>query len=393
MYISICLAVFTSQFSIATSSIGIGSLIILTAVKLLIRDKTDIKNSFRLDRNLIYLFTAFILAQVISSAVCGNPKESFDHIYRKISLYIIFFASILFIKSIKDLKTLLIIFISFTAFISIVELIRFSIDYIPQMNKPLSEYRLEYYGYPVTNGEIKMSILLLIFPFLLSKKEYLINKFVLIALTIPLFITFYLTNARNAILGLLTGLLIYGILKYRVFLGVLILISVLFLAFAPAQVKERVYSIADLEHPSNKSRFVMWETGSKIIKDNILFGTGDVDINKVYRMYKTPEYHGEGAHMHNNAVQILVNFGIVGFICWIVLMLYIFFRHIKFYLLNKSNDLLGILCLISIASFAALQVSGLTEWNFGDAEYAAVFWFNLSLAFLSGKFMLKDSTA
>ena len=100
------MAVFTSQFSIATSSIGIGGLIILTVFKLLVSDE-----KLQIDRNLLYLFAAFILVQVISSAVCGNPSDSFDHIYRKISLYIIFIASILFIKNASHLKKMLIVFI------------------------------------------------------------------------------------------------------------------------------------------------------------------------------------------------------------------------------------------------------------------------------------------
>ncbi len=378
------MAVFTSQFSIATSSIGIGGLIILTIFKLVVSEE-----NFSIDKNLLYLFGVFILIQIISSAVCGNPADSFDHIYRKISLYIIFFASVLFIKDTKDLKKLLIIFIVFTALISTVEIIRFAIEYIPNPTKQLSEYRLEYYGYPVTNGEIKMMILLIITPFFMVKKNYLMNKIYLALLSLPLLITFYLTNARNAVLALFTALIVLGLLKNKYFLAGLVIIVILFLLFAPLPVKERAISIVDMNHPSNHSRFVMWDTGVRIIKDNLTFGVGDVDINMVYRMYKTPEYHGEGSHMHSNIFQILVNFGVAGFIAWLALMIYIFFRQIKLWIVTKKYEFLNILALISVISIVALQVSGLTEWNFGDAEFAAVFWFNLALAFLAGKFMLR----
>lgn len=347
------------------------------------------EEKYTIDKNLLFLFGAFILVQVISSAICGNPAESFDNIYRKISLYIIFFVSVLFIKNTDDLKKLLIILISFTAFISTVELIRFSMDYVPHPSRPLSGYRLEYYGYPVTNGEIKMVILLIIVPFFFVKKNYLMNKIYLAILTLPLLITFYLTNARNAILGLFVSLIIVGLLKNKYFLGGLITITVLFLFLAPMNIKERVISIADLNHPSNHSRFVMWDTGIKIIKDNLLFGVGDVDINMVYRMYRIPTVHGEGSHMHSNIFQILVNFGIIGFTAWLALMLYIFYRQIKLWLACRKFEFLNILALISVITMIALQVSGLTEWNFGDAEFAAVFWFNLALVFLAGKFMLK----
>jgi len=378
------MAVFTSQFSIATSSIGIGGLIILTVFKLLVSDE-----KLQIDRNLLYLFAAFILVQVISSALCANPGDSFDHIYRKISLYVIFISSILFIKNTTHLKRMLIVFLAFTAFISTIEIIRFAFEYLPNPTKPLAEYRLEYYGYPVTNGEIKMMILLIIVPFFLVKKNYLMNKLYLALLTVPFIITFYLTNARNAMLALFATLIVMGLLKNKYFLGGLIVFTVLFLFFAPAPLKDRVLSIADINHPSNHARFVMWETSVKIIKDNLPFGVGDVDNNVIYRMYKTPEFHGEGSHMHSNVFQILVNFGVIGFAAWLVLMLYIFVKQVQVWLKTREFEFLNILALISIASMIALQVAGLTEWNFGDAEFAAVFWFNLALAFLAFKFKSK----
>ena len=245
---------------------------------------------------------------------------------------------------------------------------------------------LQYFGYPITNGEIKMTILLIIIPFFLVKKNYLMSKLYLALLSLPVFITFYLTNARNAFLALSTSLVVLGMLKNRYFLAGLVTVTVLFLAFAPSSAKERILSIADLNHPSNHARFVMWDTGIKIIKDNLLLGVGDVDNNMIYKMYKKPEFHGEGSHMHNNVLQILVNFGIAGLAAWLSLMIYIFYRQVKVFRQTASNELLNLLAIISVIVMISLQISGLTEWNFGDAEYAAVFWFGLALAFLAARF-------
>jgi len=381
IYLFLGLAVFTSQFSIATSSIGIGGLLILTVFKFFISENKPV-----IDKTLLYLFAAFILVQVISSAVCGNPADSFDHIYRKISIYIVFFAAIFFIKDINALRKLIIIFLIFSALISTIEIIRFTIDYLQSPPKSLTEFRLQYFGYPITNGEIKMTILLIIIPFFLVKKNYLMSKLYLALLSLPVFITFYLTNARNAFLALSTSLVVLGILKNRYFLAGLVTVTVLFLAFAPSSAKERILSIADLNHPSNHARFVMWDTGIKIIKDNLLLGVGDVDNNMIYKMYKKPEFHGEGSHMHNNVLQILVNFGIAGLAAWLSLMIYIFYRQVKVFRQTASNELLNLFAIISVIVMISLQISGLTEWNFGDAEYAAVFWFGLALAFLAARF-------
>ena len=385
VFVFLALAVISSQFSIASSSVGIGGLIILTLFSLL----TD-KNTDKPEKNLLILFGIFIAAQVLSSMLCNSPAESFNHIYRKISIYIIFFAVIIFFNSAEQIKRFLIVFFIFSALVSVIESVRFFIDYIPHPSKPLAEYRLEYYGYPVTNGQIKMMILFLMIPFLLVKKNYIINKFYIALLSLPVLFTFYLTNARNALLGLFAGLIIIGALKSRKFLIGLLTVTALFIMFAPDNVKSRMLSIADLNHPSNKSRFIMWDTGMKILKDFPVTGIGDVDVKKVYSLYKTPEIHGEGSHMHNNVMQILINFGFIGFLAWFMLMLYLFINQLKVFFKTRGNEFLNILAMISVVSMIAMQITGLTEWNFGDAEFAAVFWFNLGLAFTAWKLFTRN---
>src|SRR4030095_7105524 len=256
---------------------------------------------------------------------------------------------------------------------------------------PIFARRLEYYGYPITNGEIKMLIMLLIVPLILSKETFVLSRILLILLSIPLLLTLYLTEARNAFIGVFIGLIIIGALKNKYFLAGIVVIVILFLLIAPFQLKERMLSITDLRERSIHSRFVMWDVGIKIIKDHPLLGVGDVDINKIYRMYKTPEIHGEGSHMHNNFFQIAVNFGLIGLVSWILLMFYIFYRQLKIYLKTKSHGFLNIIAVSSLVSMIAFQVSGLTEWNFGDAEFAAVLWFNLALAFLAWKLFNKET--
>jgi O-antigen ligase len=231
-----------------------------------------------------------------------------------------------------------------------------------------------------------MMILLLLIPFLLVKENFITKKYILLLLSLPVLVTFYLTNARNAVLGLFTGLLLIGILKNRKFLLGLLTLTSLFLIFAPEGIKDRALSIGDFKHPSNVTRFMIWETGIKIIKDSPFIGYGEVDFKEIYSRYRDPKRHGEGSHMHNSALQIMVNSGLLGFLAWFLLMLYIFLNQIKIFLKTKQHEFLNILAMVSAVSMISLQICGLTEWNFGDAEFAAVFWFNLSLAFIADKF-------
>ncbi len=379
------LHVITSQWSVASSSIGLGGMIILAVIRLALGN-----NSYKPEKKLMYVFGAVIFAYILASIFSVDTASSFSN-SRRIFLFAGFFVTIIFIRDLKDLKIILTVLFLFTAFISIIELVKYYIDFSIHSEVPFYEQRLQYYGYPITNAEIKMLILLLMTSVLLLKEKFVFNKFWIILLSLPVLLSLYLTSSRNALLGLFAGLITLGILKNKYFLAAIIVIVILFLVAAPLPLKERALSIVDFNHPSNKSRIIMWETGIKIIKDYPIFGIGDTDIIKVYKNYKPIEFHGEGSHLHNNFLQVLATIGIFGFAAWLALMFYIFFRQIKIYLFTKKYPVLNTLAAASIASMIAFQVSGLTEWNFGDFEFAAVLWFMLGLVFLAEKLYRKIS--
>lgn len=379
--------VISSQLNIVISSIGLGGLIILIAIRFVIMKNRPDEH----DSNLKYFFYALILFHLLTSSLSSDPKEAFLQNYRHIPLYAAFFAAIIYLRNLNQLRVILFFSFIFTASLSSYELIKYFTDFVNQNAYPIEEFRITYFGYPITNGEIKMLFILLIFPLIFCKEKFVLNRFWLIVLAIPIFLSLNFTNSRNAILGMFSGLLVMGILKHRIFLLSMIVILILFLLLAPLPIKERILSIADFNHPSIKSRFVMWETGLKIIKDHPIWGIGEVDLKKIYVLYKPIEFHAEGSHMHNNFLQIILNLGIPGFLVWLLLMVYIFFRQIKIYMLTKKHFLLNTLALASLISMVAFQISGLTEWNFSDFEFAAVLWFNLSIAFIVEKLFKQHS--
>ncbi len=371
--------VITSQWSVASSSIGLGGMIILAATRVFIS-----RDVFKPEKKLFYFFGALILVYLLASVFSIDPASSFSN-SRRIFLFAGFFVTIIFIRDLNDLKTILTIMFLFTAFISGLELAKYYIDYSVHSNVPFYEQRIQYYGYPITNAEIKMLILLLMFSLILLKEKFVFNRYWLILIAVPIFLSLYFTESRNAFLGLFLGLVTLGILKNKYFLAGIIILVILFLVAAPLPLKERILSIVDFNHPSINSRFVMWETGLKIIKDYPVFGIGDTDIIKVYTNYKAVQFHGEGSHLHNNFFQVLATIGITGFIIWLALMIYLFIRQIKIFILTKKSALLNALAASSVSCMIAFQISGLTEWNFGDFEFAAVLWFMLALAFLAEK--------
>ncbi|HJY64475.1 MAG TPA: O-antigen ligase family protein [Ignavibacteria bacterium] len=376
----------SSQLSVAVSSIGVVGLIILFLIKIITG-----KKPLYYDKTLLFLLLTFFLWQIVSSVFSNDPASSLIDTLKKVSLFFIVICSISVIESKEQIKKLLTALFIFSILVSTYEDIKYIIDFRAQDKLSLGDFRLSYFGYPITLGEIKMLILILIVPFILSKEKFLFNKWVLIIITIPILLSLYFTNSRNALLGLFIGLVIIGIMKHRYFLIGLILTVFLFLYFAPVNVKERIVSIIDITHPSNAIRFKMWETGLQMMKDKPVTGFGDVDFLSIYKKYKQPESYAEGVHMHNNILHITLLYGITGLLIWLALMIYIFLNQIRAYQKFKKDEFWNIILISSITAMFAFQVSGLTEWNFCDAEFAVLLWFIFSFPFISNRLMMSEN--
>jgi putative inorganic carbon (HCO3(-)) transporter len=203
----------------------------------------------------------------------------------------------------------------------------------------------------------------------------------LIALIIPILVSLFLTQSRNVYLGVLISLIIYGIFVNWRFLVSYILFMCLIWIVMPDPAKDRVRSIFDLNHPSNKSRIVMWDVGIKVYKDYPLLGVGDNEITKVYTLYKTPESHGEGSHFHSNPVMILATTGTIGALFYILIWVSIFLYALNDYRrsINNFDKELIIGIIIAMISF---HISGIFEWNFGDWEVVTLLYYLISFIFV-----------
>jgi len=343
------------------------------------------RNLYRPDTIFIILLIIFILIQVISSLFSIDPRESLFVVRRRAMLYVLFFTSVMFIKNPVQLKQILAAFIIFSTMVSIIEIIRFISD-PNRLTAPLNEFRITYFGHPVTIAEIKMLTLVLITVFLLSKETFLLQKKWLIICALPILYTFYLTGSRGAALALAGSLVVIGFMRSKLFVLSFVSAVVLFFIFAPPEFTQRLLSIGDLNGKGIASRVEMWETSFQITHDYPVFGIGSGDVIKVYERYTKTRYVGEGHQMHDNAIHLLVTTGFAGLAAWLILMLYIFIRQIKIYRRTRGNDTLNSLALASLISMIAFQIAGVFDWNYGDFAFSFVLWIFISLAFLAEKF-------
>lgn len=369
-------------FFMALSSVSLGIWVILWVYKIIReKDSSAFRILFRQYKFVLITITIYILIELISRIFALFPEDSLITLKRYL-LLLIFFANPVIIKTKESILKYLVIILAVFSLLSCIELYKFAVNLSTNLlSTNFAEIRIDYFSYPITNGEMKMLLLMATFPFLLTKKTFNIKKTYLILILVPIIISLFLTQSRNVYLAVLVSIFIYGIFINWKFLLIFIIFMSLIWTIAPLSVKERSNSMFDLNHPSNKSRLIMWKVGIQVFKDHPIIGVGDNEITKVYKLYKTPEFQGEGSHFHSNYVMILVTTGILGFIFYLLFWISLLYYSVSEY--RKSAEefdrtlLWGI-----ILSMISFHISGIFEWNFGDWEVATLLFFIVSMIFV-----------
>jgi O-antigen ligase len=335
----------------------------------------------RIRTSLEFYFLAFIIVEFISSILSSYPVESFIHA-RRVFLILVFYITLWCIRDIEMLRRT-VLFLGLTvAIVSVVELIL----YIP-LGKPW----LRTFHSPMTTGGLKMITLLLLFPFYISRNvEFRIRLYTLLVM-FPIYLSFLLTFTRSSWLGFTVGLLIIVLLKYRYFIPGWLLLVAVFYIFFPLKYKYK--SVGEVKSSTTTvARFMMWQTGLKMFKDRPILGYGDIDLYKIYVLYRPdPPPNERIGHLHNNYIMWLVLFGVAGFIVLSLLFIRILYDEFLIFKEFRNEIFSGEISVSSLGIFFAFNINGLFDWNFGDAEVMTLFWFVLGLSYLLPKIKNKVS--
>ena len=143
--------------------------------------------------------------------------------------------------------------------------------------------------------------------------------------------------------------------------------------------KSRFLSIIDPYHPANAGRLALWSAGFKMFLDYPIFGLGDIDLAKYYKIYKQPYQKEIQGHLHNNFIHILVTLGLFGLLSVCFLFYKIIYIELKIYNSVKDKPFISSYALGALAAFCGFIISGLTELNFWDHEITTLIWFTFGL--------------
>lgn len=376
------LQIFSISFSIALSSISFGIWGGVWILQTIYLRKLDIPKSVSKDLKMISAFILlFFITDLYSRYFAVIPDGAFVGL-KRFFLYMIFFVSIVKIKDRETLNKIIVsILIVFTV-ISIYEISLYFLKFSEEAKTTnIGEIRLYAFSFFITTGEMKMLFLLMLFPLLFIKEEVFLPKRLLAIPLSIIFVSMYLTQSRNVFLAFIICFILFGIVLNRKFLIYLSIFIVAVLIIIPSGFRQRITSIVDPKHPSNESRLIMWNVGWQMFKDHPITGVGDNEITDVYKMYRQPQFHGEGSHLHSNFFMVLATKGIFGIIFYIALFFTLFLKHFKYFrqAVNKEEKYLIFGCILSMISF---HISGIFEWNYGDWEVLTLFLFVISVPFV-----------
>ena len=171
---------------------------------------------------------------------------------------------------------------------------------------------------------------------------------------------------RGAWVGLAAGVgLAAAIARPRTLILLPMLAATLVLAL-PRSILERAVSTFDSAQPSVQERIGMLHTGMAMVRDHPILGLGPAVMQSAYPEYRVSTAPERIPHLHNNAVQIAAERGLVGLGAYVaILAVFVVYAVRALRGPERASRPAVAGCLLAVVG---VTVAGLFEYNWGDAE-------------------------
>jgi len=185
---------------------------------------------------------------------------------------------------------------------------------------------------------------------------------------------FYLANTRSAWLGFITSIsVILFFKKIRLLVAILLVLLVIFPFLSEEKMKDifGVNSIFD--------RMSMWRTGWKIFLQHPIVGNGLNTFYDKFKEFRNDEDKGKlGSYAHNGFLQIAADIGIFGLLCFMAIILQVFYYSLR-YIRNCKNMFYQSLGMGLSGGLFAYLIHSFFDTNLHSLPLVALFWVNMAV--------------
>ncbi len=199
------------------------------------------------------------------------------------------------------------------------------------------------------------------------------------ALTAALFFTW----TRSGWLGVAVGFAVVLLMLRPRWVPALIVLLIIVVAAGPANMRARLGTMVDPEFRTNAQRVSLWEIGVDLVRDHPWTGVGDQNLSRYAEVSVTGKDGGslrKLPHLHQNQLMMAVLWGFPGLILGTWLLIALLRRLLlRYRTLVRERGRWPSWRLVWLAgafgAWTVINVAGLVDWTFGDAEVSLAFFF------------------
>jgi O-antigen ligase len=177
-----------------------------------------------------------------------------------------------------------------------------------------------------------------------------------------------LTFTRNAYVGIVAALLLYGAVRRPKLLPAVAAVLVLVYFAAPTGIRERIRSTVDLSDRTNRDRIAMVHAGARMVAESPVLGLGADMVEPYYPLYRDPGApRWSVPHLHDNVVQLAAANGLFAAAAYLAIVA-VFLAKAITRLRRGDEPARAAIWAGALMAGAAITVAGFFEYNFGDTE-------------------------
>jgi O-antigen ligase len=182
--------------------------------------------------------------------------------------------------------------------------------------------------------------------------------------------------SKGALLGILAGLVVYGLTvkKLRPMALILVIAScIAVLAYQP--LFQKASSIFSLSDDSSSVRVIVWDETFRMLADRPVFGAGLNGYQQALAPYHLAKHIEIFMYPHNILLNYWSELGMIGLVGFIWLLILFFIRNARLHHLTSAWLPLGLL-----AAMVAVVVHGFVDVPYFKNDLAFLFWIMFGLS-------------